>query len=85
MCVCVCVGVCGGTAPSHLAGLHEELYELAAHHGEVPGPGVVQLQPRVQLAAGLVEVQEPPHEPGGSATEMDNRSIILIILCRKRQ
>ena len=72
MCVCVCVcrcRVCGGTALAHLAGLHEELYELAAHHGEVPGPGVVQLQPRVQLAAGLVEVQEPPHEPGGSATE----------------
>lgn len=52
--------------------LHEELDKLTANHSELPGLEVIQLQPCVQLTAGLIKVQQPPHKP---ATQQKHKEV----------
>ncbi len=42
---------------SHILRIQEELVELAARYRQLSGFGVIQLQSRVQLTAGLIEIQ----------------------------
>lgn len=55
--------VLSATNSSDLVRVHEELHKLTANHSELSGLGVIQRQTRVQLTAGLVEVQQSAHKP----------------------
>lgn len=55
--LCVCVNF------SDLIWVHEELNKLTADHSELSSLWVIQRKPSVQLTAGLVKVQQPPHKP----------------------
>lgn len=48
---------------SHLLRRQQELYELTAHHSQLSGFRMVQLQAAVQLTAGLVEEEQPLYKP----------------------